>query len=165
MWQKLSNLIDKIVTNQGKLSSFLMPILVLLIGFEVFRRYILNAPTIWGLEFTTFLFGIHFIMGFSYTEYFDGHVSVDILTARLPDKIRIILWLIATILFTIPVIGLLLYGAIIYAYESISIWERNSTAWSPYIWPVKLCMPIGFFFLFIQIISNIIKKFKKLGEI
>ncbi len=42
------------------------------------RRYFFNSPTIWGLELTTFIYGVHFVMGFGYTEKYDGHVSVDI---------------------------------------------------------------------------------------
>lgn len=162
MWQKISDILDKIVVRQGKAAAMLMPLLVVVTGIEVFRRYVLQAPSVWGLEFTTFLFGIHFILGFSYTEHFDGHVSVDLLTSRMPQKKRTILWLTATLLLSLPVAILLLYGAIVYAYESAVIFERNSTAWSPPIWPVKICMPLGFLFLLIQLLSNIIKKFQSL---
>ncbi len=162
---KLSDVLDKIVTKQGHVISYLMPLLVIITGFEVFRRYALSAPSVWALEVTTFLFGIHFIMGFSYTEQFDGHVSVDILTARLSQKTRAIIWLMATFLLTLPAIGLIAYGAIVYSYESIVILEKNSTAWSPPIWPVKLFIPMGFILLLMQIISNIIKKIDYLRKL
>lgn len=161
---KLSEILDKIVIKQGQLVSYLIPILVLITGFEVFRRYVLSSPTVWGLEFTTFLFGIHFVMGFSYTEHFGGHVNVDILSSRLSSKAQTILWIAATVLFTLPVTALLIYGAAVYSYESIIIWERNSTAWTPYIWPVKLCMPVGFILLFMQLLSNVIKKIDSLKK-
>jgi len=159
---KTSEILDKIVVKQGRFISWFMPLLVILTGFEVFRRYVLSSPTVWGLEFTTFLFGIHFIMGFSYTEQFDGHVNVDILAARLSKRAQTILWLAATVLLTLPVISLLIYGAILYAYESVIVLERNSTAWSPPIWPVKLFIPVGFILLFVQVVSNCIKKFNYL---
>jgi len=159
---KISEILDKIVVKQGRFISWFMPLLVILTGFEVFRRYVLSSPTIWGLEFTTFLFGLHFIMGFSYTEQFDGHVNVDILAARLSKRAQTILWLAATVLLTLPVVSLLIYGAILYAYESVIVLERNSTAWSPPIWPVKLFIPVGFILLFVQVVSNCIKKFNYL---
>jgi len=159
---KTSEILDKIVVKQGRFISWFMPLLVILTGFEVFRRYVLSSPTVWGLEFTTFLFGIHFIMGFSYTEQFDGHVNVDILAARLSKRAQTILWLAATVLLTLPVVSLLIYGAILYAYESVIVLERNSTAWSPPIWPVKLFIPVGFILLFVQVVSNCIKKFNYL---
>jgi len=162
MLHKISDIMDKIVVKQGKATAMLMPLLVVVTGIEVFRRYVLQAPSVWGLEFTTFLFGINFILGFSYTEHFDGHVNVDLLTSRLTPKNRTMLWLAATLLLSLPTAMLLLYGAIVYAYESVEIFERNSTAWSPAIWPVKLFMPIAFFFLLIQLVSNIIKKFQSL---
>lgn len=162
MWQKISDILDKIVVRQGKAAAMLMPLLVVTTGIEVFRRYVLQAPSVWGLEFTTFLFGIHFILGFAYTEHFDGHVSVDLVTSRLSPKKRTVLWLTATLLLSLPAAILLLYGAVVYSYESAVIFERNSTAWSPPIWPVKLFIPLGFLFLLIQLVSNIIKKFQSL---
>jgi TRAP-type mannitol/chloroaromatic compound transport system permease small subunit len=162
---KVSEVLDKIVVKQGQAMSYLMPLLVILTGFEVFRRYALSSPTVWGLETTTFLFGIHFVMGFSYTEQFEGHVNVDILSSRLPQKAQIILWLAATLLLTLPVVSILTYGSVVYAYEAVSTWERNSTAWSPYIWPVKLFMPAGFILLMMQIISNVIKKINSLKKL
>ncbi|MBF0468753.1 MAG: TRAP transporter small permease subunit [Desulfamplus sp.] len=159
---KLSEILDKIIIKQGQLISYLIPILVIITGFEVFARYVLSSPTVWGLEFTTFLFGIHFVMGFSYTEYFGGHVNVDIVSSRMSPKAQAILWIAATVLFTLPVTALLIYGAIVYGYESVSIWERNSTAWTPYIWPVKLFIPAGFILLFMQLLSNVIKKINSL---
>lgn len=162
---KLSEILDKIVIKQGQAVSYLMPLLVVLTGVEVFRRYALSSPTVWGLEFTTFLFGIHFILGLSYTEQFGGHVNVDILSSRLSKKAQTILWITATVLFTLPVTALLIYGAGLYSYESVIIWERNSTAWTPYIWPVKLCMPLGFIFLFMQLLSNVIKKINSLKNL
>ncbi|MBF0230181.1 MAG: TRAP transporter small permease subunit [Desulfamplus sp.] len=162
---KVSEILDKIVIKQGHIMAYLMPLLVIVTGLEVFRRYALSAPSIWALEFTTFLFGIHFIMGFSYTEQYDGHVSVDIVTARLSEKARIILWLVATLLLSLPSVALLAYGGIVYAYESVVILEKNSTAWSPPIWPVKLFIPLGFLLLLMQIVSNILKKIEALKNL
>ena len=83
----LTKIIDKIVQKQAEVSSLLMVVLVVLMCYEVIRRYFFNAPTIWGLELTTFIFGVHFVMGYGYTELFDGHVRVDIFSSKFPKKI------------------------------------------------------------------------------
>ncbi len=160
----LTKTIDKIVVKQAEVSSLLMVLLVVMMCYEVIRRYFFNAPTIWGLEFTTFIFGVHFVMGYGYTEYFDGHVRVDIFSSRLPEKAQDILYIILTIGVTLPLVAMLGVWAWDNAITSTKIFEDLSSAWAPPIWPVKLLMALGFTFLFLQVLSNLIKRLMTIGH-
>jgi TRAP-type mannitol/chloroaromatic compound transport system permease small subunit len=162
--KRFTEIIDKIVQKQGEVSSLLMVVLVVLIGYEVVRRYFFNAPTIWGLELTTFIFGVHFVMGYGYTELFDGHVRVDIFSSKFPQKIQDILYIVLTTVITLPLVGLLGIWAWDNAIISTKILEDLSSAWAPPIWPVKLLMALGFTFLFLQVLSNLIKRFLIVGQ-
>lgn len=164
MLRRLTKIIDKCVKKQAELSSLLMVVLVVMVCYEVTRRYFFNAPTIWSLEFTTFLYGVHFVMGYSYTEYFDGHVRVDIFSSKLPRKIQDILYITLTICVTLPLVALLAIWAWDNAITSTKILEELSSAWAPPIWPVKLLMALGFTFLFLQVLSNLIKRFLDFGQ-
>ncbi|MBW1648523.1 MAG: TRAP transporter small permease subunit [Deltaproteobacteria bacterium] len=161
---RLTKMIDKVVVKQAEASSLLMALLVVMICYEVVRRYFFNAPTIWSLEFTTFLFGVHFVMGYSYTEHFDGHVRVDIFSSRFTQKTQDILYIVLTICVTLPLVALLGIWAWDNAITSTKILERLSSAWEPPIWPVKLLMALGFTFLFFQVLSNLIKRFSALSR-
>ncbi len=156
--QRLTKIIDKIVVKQAEVSSLLMVILVVMMCYEVVRRYFFNAPTIWGLELTTFIFGVHFVMGYGYTEYFDGHVRVDIFSNKFSKKLQDILYIVLTIGVTLPLVALLGIWAWDNAIISTKILEDLSSAWAPPIWPVKLLMALGFTFLFLQVLSNLIKR-------
>ncbi len=160
----LTKTIDKIVVKQAEVSSLLMVILVVMVCYEVVRRYFFNAPTIWGLEFTTFIFGVHFVMGYGYTEHFDGHVRVDIFSSKFPKKLQDILYIILTIGVTLPLVALLCIWAWDNAITSTKIFEALSSAWAPPIWPVKLLMALGFTFLFLQVLSNLIKRISTIGQ-
>jgi len=162
--KRFTEIIDKIVQKQGEVSSLLMVVLVVLICYEVVRRYFFNAPTIWGLELTTFIFGVHFVMGYSYTELFDGHVRVDIFSSKFPQKIQDILYIVLTIVITLPLVGLIGIWAWDNAIISTKIMEDLSSAWAPPIWPVKLLMALGFTFLFLQVLSNLIKRLLIVGQ-
>ena len=157
--ERLAKIIDKCVQKQAEVSSLLMAVLVALICNEVAMRYFFNKPTIWGLELTTFIFGVHFVLGFSYTELFDGHVRVDIFSSRFPKKLQDILYIVLTMIITLPLVVLLGIWAWDNAIISTKILENLSSAWSPPIWPVKLLMALGFTFLFLQVLSNLIKHF------
>lgn len=155
--------IDKIVQKQAEVSSLLMVILVVMMCNEVVLRYFFNKPTIWGLELTTFIFGVHFVMGYGYTEYFNGHVRVDIFSSKLPQRIQDLLYIILTTGITLPLVALLCIWAWDNAITSTKILEALSSAWAPPIWPVKLLMALGFTFLFLQVLSNLIKRFSTLS--
>lgn len=163
MW-RFTKIIDKCVQKQAEVSSLLMAVLVVMMCNEVVRRYFFNAPTIWGLELTTFIFGVHFVMGYGYTELFDGHVRVDIFSSRFPRKIQDILYIVLTIGVTLPLVTLLGIWALDNAITSTRILEALSSAWAPPIWPVKLFMALGFIFLFLQVLSNLIKRILTFGQ-
>ena len=160
----LTKTIDKIVVKQAEVSSLLVVILVVMMCYEVIRRYFFNAPTIWGLEFTTFIFGVHFVMGYGYTEYFDGHVRVDIFSSKFPQKVQDVLYIVLTAAVTLPLAALLGIWAWDNAITSTRLLEALSSAWAPPIWPVKLLMALGFTFLFLQVLSNLIKRILTFGQ-
>ena len=156
--------IDKIVQKQAEVSSLLMVVLVVMMCNEVVLRYFFNEPTIWGLELTTFIFGVHFVMGYGYTESFNGHVRVDIFSSKLPQRVQDILYIVLTTAVTLPLVALLGIWAWDNAIISTKIFEKLSSAWAPPIWPVKLLMALGLTFLFLQVLSNLIKRFSTFRE-
>ena len=162
--RSLTKFIDLIVEKQAEFFSISMVILVLLVCYEVVRRYFFNAPTIWGLEFTTFIFGVHFVMGFGYTELYEGHVRVDIFSSKLPQKVQNLIYIVLTICITLPLVALLGIWAWDNAVTSTKMAEKLSSAWAPPIWPVKLLMALGFTFLFLQVLSNLIKRILSFGQ-
>lgn len=162
--RSLTKFIDLIVEKQAEFFSLSMVILVLLVCYEVVMRYFFNAPTIWGLEFTTFIFGVHFVMGFGYTELYQGHVRVDIFSSKLPQKVQDLIHIVLTTCITLPFVALLGIWAWDNAITSTKMVEKLSSAWAPPIWPVKLLMAMGFTFLFLQVLSNLIKRIQTFGH-
>ena len=55
---------------------------------EVFLRYVLNAPTVWAHETTTFLCGISFLYGGLFCASRDSHIRVVLLYDLLPPRGR-----------------------------------------------------------------------------
>jgi TRAP-type mannitol/chloroaromatic compound transport system permease small subunit len=156
--------IDWLIGKQGQLSSFLIYPLLLIVIYEVIMRYVFNAPTIWGFEATAFAYGLHFMLGLSYTENQSGHVKVDILTSRLSKKAQAILGVVTYILIFMPVYALMTIGAFKFAYTSTVTNELNSTSWAPPIWPFKIVMAISFLFLVLQGLSTLLKNIRTLSE-
>ena len=88
MLKKITSAIDWFTTTLGDWTAMLIIPLLLVVLYEVTMRYGFSSPTVWAFEMTTFLYGIHYMFGYSYAEVKDGHVRVDIFTSMLRPRVR-----------------------------------------------------------------------------
>ena len=154
--------IDALIDRQGKISSFLIYPLLLIVIYEVIMRYVFNSPTVWGFEATTFAYGLHFMLGLSFMERYGGHVRVDVITGRLSERTQAVIAVVTYLLIFVPVYTCMTLGAIKFAYTSTAMGELNSTSWAPPIWPFKILMALSFFFLLLQGLATILKNVRTL---
>ena len=61
----------------GKAFAWLIVALTFVVSIEVFKRYILNAPTAWIFDLNSMLYGTLFMMCGAYTLAAAGHVRAD----------------------------------------------------------------------------------------
>lgn len=160
----VTRFIDRLVALQAEAASLFMVVLVVIMCMEVFLRYVMESPTVWALEFTTFLYGMHFILGYGYTEQYHGHVRVDIFSTKLPKKAQDILYIVTTALISLPVSVMLCIWSYDNAIQSTRNLEHSASAWGPSIWPVKIVMALGFTFLALQVLANLLKRLSDLRE-
>ncbi len=162
--EKVSRGIDNFVGWEGNLTSHLIIPLLFVVVFEVFNRYILNAPTVWAFEVTMFIYGLHYMFGLTYMDLYDGHVKVDVFVNRLPFKPRKVIKIFTFLVISLPVtLGVLVWTAL-FAYQSTMDLEVNWTSFAPPIWPFKICVALGFLLLFLQGISNLLKTINESEE-
>ncbi len=155
---------EKIIRKQGDVTSFLIYPLLFFVVYEVFMRYIFNAPTTWGFELTTFLYGLHYMFGLSYSDVHGAHVRVDIFTAMASEKIQTIVSIITNLVLFMPVMICLTIWGIKYAYTSTTGLELNSTSWAPPIWPLKILMALCLALLLFQGVANLLKDINSLKQ-
>ena len=150
--------IDRLSEWSGKLSAWLIVILTLVICVEVFKRYVLNAPTAWIFDLTSMLYGTLFMMCGAYTLSQNGHVRGDFLYGSMRPRIQASLDLALYILFFIPGIAALMYAGIDYTAISWKINEHsNATANGPPIYQFKAIIPIAGTLLMIQGLAEIVR--------
>lgn len=164
MLESLSNNLEKIIRKQGDVTSFLIYPLLVIVVYEVFMRYAFNAPTTWGFEATTFLYGLHYMFGLSYADVHGAHVKVDIFSSLAPAKVQTVLSIITNLVLFMPVTICLTLWGIKYAYNSTLNLEVNSTSWAPPIWPLKILMALCLVFLLLQGIANLLKDINSLKQ-
>ncbi|MCD6074106.1 MAG: tripartite AtP-independent periplasmic transporter subunit DctQ, partial [Rhodospirillales bacterium] len=140
--QKLLHGIDRLSDLSGKLFAWLIVTLAVVVGVEVFKRYILNAPTAWIFDLNSILYGTIFMMCGAYTLAQNGHVRGDFLYGNMKPRTQAGLDLALYILFFIPGILALIYAGYHFAELSWRIREHsNITADGPPVYHFKTVIP------------------------
>lgn len=120
-----------------------------------------NSSNAW-LELQWYMFAIMVMFGAAYTLKRNEHVRVDILYMTLSERQQIWVDIIGGIFFLLPACLLLGWLSWPFFMQSYMVNEHSSNAGGLLRWPIKLVMPLGFAFLALQGISEIIKRFAAL---
>ena len=156
--QKLLLTVDKISTWVGHAFSWLIVVLTLQVSWEVFSRYVLNAPHAWSFDAMIMLYGTMFMMAGAYTLAKNGHVRGDVLYGFFRPRVQASIDLVLYIAFFIPGVIALAWAGYYYAAESWSINEHsNVTLDGPPIYPFKAVIPVAGAFLLLQGAVEIIR--------
>ncbi len=148
--------IDRVSAWAGKLFSWLICLLMVVVCVEVFKRYILNAPTAWIFDFTNMLYGTLFMMGGAYTLAQNGHVRGDFLYGSMRPRLQAGLDLALYFLFFIPGIAALFYAGYGYAQDSWRINEHSTvTASGPPVYHFKTVIPLAGLLVMFQGLAEI----------
>src|SRR5205809_7179048 len=124
--QSILHAIDGISTWFGKLTAWLIIALMTVVCVEVFKRYILNAPTAWIFDAENMLYGTLFMLGGAYTLAQNAHVRGDFLYSSMRPRMQAWLDLVLYVVFFIPGIAALIYSGYVFAVESWLIRERSN---------------------------------------
>jgi len=150
--------IDQISYWSGKASAWLIVALTFVVSIEVFKRYILNAPTAWIFDFNGMLYGTLFMMCGAYTLALAGHVRADFVYIYLSPRAQAALDLALYLLFFIPGILVLMYAGYGYAGDSWRIGEHSTvTAEGPPVYQFKSVIPIAGALVMLQGLAEIIR--------
>src|SRR6187397_3482862 len=154
--QNVLHTIDGISTWVGKAAAWLMIVLMVLVCAEVFKRYILNAPTAWIFDAENMLYGTCFMLGGAYTLAQNAHVRGDFLYSSMRPRTQAGLDLVLYIVFFVPGIAALIYSGWIFAVESWRINEHSTvTAEGPPVWQFKFMIPLAGTFVMLQGLAEI----------
>ena len=158
----IMKIIDVINEKIAKITSYCLILLILSLVYEVFARYVFNAPTVWSSDATYFLCSIALIFAMAYTWQTGGHVSVDMILKKFPVKLQAFLnvFFMLTMFFLCWV---MIIGAMIpHVIESWRILERSAIGYFPPIYPYKTWILIGTLMLVLQGVNVFIKELYRL---
>ena len=145
----------------GRAFGWCILILTFSVAYEVFVRYVLNAPTVWAFDMMVQMYGAVFLMAGPYALAQDTHIRGDFLYRLFPVKVQAILDFVLYLLFFFPgMLALFWFGAEI-ASDS---WRYKEVSWnSPariQIYFFKTLIPLAGGLLIIQGIAELLRCWK-----
>ena len=139
------------------IASFMMAGLMIIVCVDLTLRYFFNSPLLWGTEVTEILLLYITFLGMAWVFSMDGHVVIDVFTAKATGRKKRVLKGISYFLVGI-VSAVLIYYGFSAAYDHYSRGVFNPTVIETPIALIIIVIPIGSIPLFLEVLI----KFRKL---
>lgn len=154
--QLISKAYDKLIQGIVVVLSAAIMFLVVLIAVQVFTRFF-STPILWTTDLANCILVALGFLGSGWLLRQEGHVSVDIIFAKLNKKIQIILNIITSILGLCTTVILMVVGFQV----TYSQYTKNavivSAEWDIPKYLIQVMIPIGMTFLTIEFVRKIKK--------
>jgi TRAP-type mannitol/chloroaromatic compound transport system permease small subunit len=150
--------IDGISKVAGVVAAWLVLLACLVSSINASVRYLLNTSSNAWLELQWYMFAGMVLLGAAETLRRNEHVRVDLIYGAVSNRAREWIDLLGGIVFLMPMCLIMIYFTWPVFVESWRFNEMSSNAGGLVRWPVKLLLPLGFFFVLLQGISEIIKR-------
>ena len=155
---KLALWMDLINERLSRVAAVAVFISAMICAGNAFVRYGLNTSSNAWLEVQWYLFAVVVMLGAPYVLEKNEHVRVDLIYGKLPGNGPVYVDIFGLLFFLLPVIGLLTYLSGPYFYNVYVSKEMSQNAGGLIRWPVVLTMPVGFGLLWLQGVSEVIKR-------
>ena len=157
----ISQKIDKLIDFTGKLSSWFVPILILIIFISVILRYFFSIGFTWLQDLYIWIHAAIILCGTAYTLKFDGHVRIDIIYRNSSNLYKTIINFFGLTLFGLPFCLLMIDNGFNYFYRSFLLDESSKeTGGLENIYILKFLIFFMGITLLIQIINLLFKIIK-----
>jgi len=155
--------IDLISDWTAKVISWLAVALILVLVFDVVERYVFGGATVWAYETAVMLGGTIYVMGWCYVHRMREHIRVDIFYVHLSLRKQVIIDIVGTLLFLLPLLYVMIDTSIFYMMRAWKIGEvLAETFWYPPAGPFRTMVVVGLFLFTLQVVAHLIRDFYQL---
>jgi TRAP-type mannitol/chloroaromatic compound transport system permease small subunit len=153
----VADALDLVIDRIGRITGWCSLAIVLVMAFNVLLRYFFRTGSVAMQELEWHLMAPICMLGLSYAILKDGHVQVDILYGRFPERVQRIIQFVSMVLVVV-VTAILLKLSIPYVMQSYRIGEVSPDPGGlTHRWILKSMLPIGFGLLLIQSIAAMLR--------
>ena len=155
---KLSSRIDALTRWTGKRVAWLILLAVIISSVNAIIRKTFDTSSNSWLELQWVLFSIVFLLCSPWTLLDNEHIRIDIINNLLPKTARNVIDVVGHAFFLLPLTIVMIITGVPFFERSFQINEQSGNAGGLPQWPAKSLIMIGFAFLFVQGISELIKR-------
>ena len=154
----IAYLIDKISDFFGHIAKWAVFLSCVISVGNVVMRYLFDYSSNAWLEIQWYMFAACVMLGAAQVLRVNEHVRVDLIYGRLNSRHRVLIDIFGLLFFLFPVIGLMFYLSFPMFLKMFLTSEMSNSAGGLIRWPAMLMLPLGFGLLFLQGISELIKR-------
>lgn len=155
---KLALAYDWLTTQLGKVAAWTVLFAALISAGNAFVRYGLDISSNGWLEIQWYMFAVTVMLGAPVVLKLNEHVRVDIIYGKISGNKPVYVDLFGLIFFLLPAMGVLAYLSWPLFLGMFQSGEMSSNAGGLIRWPVVMLLPLGFALMFMQGLSEIIKR-------
>lgn len=148
--------IDGVTEVTGYLCGLAVLAASLIITFGVVVRY-MGISTSWEIELATYLLILAVFVGAAFTQKYDGHISIDLVTIYIPPKPRDIIDIVGSVLGFIVAVVIARFSWPVWL-DAIKYNEHSESLWGPHLAFPYLLIPLGMTLLALEYIVYTVRK-------
>lgn len=157
----LIRIVERSVGVIGIAAAMLLVPLTLATCWEVFSRYVLQAPTVWAYEIGYLLTGSHFLLGLAYTLRAGEHIRIDIFSGKFSPRTRAVIDVLAYCI-VIPLLAWLTYALMQHFWTGWTRSERTGqSAMNLPVWPFRVVFVVSFLLFALQSLVELLKSINR----
>ena len=156
-YSNLASKIERLIDQVGKVASWATLAIVGLISVNVLLRYTFSVGSVWSQELEWHLLAVMILFGMSYSLLRGENVRVDLFYAKFSPEKKFVVDVVSALL-TIAIALILIKLSVSYVMQSFSIGEGSPDPGGiPARWAIKSLIPMGFFFVALQGLAELIR--------
>jgi TRAP-type mannitol/chloroaromatic compound transport system permease small subunit len=155
---KISATVDSFTNLIGKLIRWLVLGSVLISAGNAIIRKAFNISSNGFLEIQWYLFAGVFLLGSGFAFMRNVHVRIDFISSKLSKRTNTLIDILGIVVFIIPLCLIMVWLSWPLFTTALATGEMSQNAGGLIRWPAYLLMPLGFGLLFVQSLSELIKR-------
>ena len=153
-----SRTVDSITAWIGRRVSWLILVAILVSAGNAIVRKVLDTSSNAWLELQWYLFGAVFMLAAAYTLQRNEHIRIDIVSNRLPRRVRDWIEVAGHALMLLPLALIMTFLCWTFFFKAFTSGEVSGSAGGLPLWPARLAIFLGFVLLLLQGLSELIKR-------
>ncbi len=146
----------------GKIASYLILLLIILISLSVFLRYLFSVGFAWLQDLYIWVHACFLMLGIAYTLNKNAHVRIDIFYRSFSDLKKKNIDIIGSFFFGLPLCYFLIFDGYEYFVRSFLISENSKeTGGLPNLFILKFFIFLMGILLLFEFINKFLCRFKK----